>query len=98
MTPPAPVVDDTPVLLMTRAEGTWLVLFPLNKLLASTPLRRKLFEVSRCPFDQMGAFPRPLTAPVPPESSALTPVERIATPVKLPVDRGTDSIWLVSRT
>src|SRR5947209_13055421 len=92
MTPPAPVLDDTPVLLITRAEGIWLVLFPLNRLLASTPFRRKLFDVSRCPLDQIGAFPRPLTAPVPPGNSALTPVERIATPVKLPVERGTDSI------
>src|SRR6266567_1482701 len=98
MTPPAPVLEDTPVLLITRADGTWLVLLPLNRLLASTPLRRKLLEVSRCPLDQMGALPSPLTAPVPPGSSALTPVERIATPVKLPVDRGTDAICAVSST
>jgi hypothetical protein len=73
MTPPAPVLDETPVLLMTRADGTWLVLLPLNRLLASTPFSRKLFEVSRWPLDQMGALPRPELAPVPPESSALTP-------------------------
>ncbi len=98
MTPPAPVLEETPVLLMTRAEGTWLVLLPLKRLLASTPLRRKLLEVSRWPLAQMGALPRPLFAPVPPESSALTPAERMATPVKLPVARGTDSICAVSST
>src|SRR5579863_1642248 len=98
MTPPAPLVVETPVLLMTRAEGTWLVLLPLKRLLASTPFSRKLFDVSRCPLDQMGALPRPLTAPVPPGNSAFTPVERIATPVKLPVDRGTDSICDASST
>ena len=59
ITPPAPVLEETPVLLMTRAEGTWLVLLPLNRLLASTPFRRKLFEVSRWPLAQMGALPRP---------------------------------------
>ena len=44
----------TPVLLTMRAEATWLVLFPLNRLLASTPLRRKLLLVSRWPLAQMG--------------------------------------------
>ena len=32
---------ETPVLLMTRAEGTWLVLLPLKRLLASTPFSEK---------------------------------------------------------
>src|SRR5579863_9901315 len=98
MTPPAPLLVETPVLLMTRAEGTWLVLLPLNRLLASTPFNKKLFDVSRCPLDQIGALPSPLAAPVPPDSSAFTPVERIATPVKLPVASGTDSICDVSST
>ena len=41
ITPPAPVLDETPVLLMTRAEATWLVLLPLKRLLASTPFSRE---------------------------------------------------------
>ena len=77
---------------MTRAEPTWLVLFPLNKLLASTPFREKLLLVSRWPLAQIGAFPRPELAPVPPDSSAFTPGDRIARPVKLPVGSGIDSI------
>src|SRR5580704_144548 len=81
-----------PVLFTTRAEATELVLLPLNKLLASTPLRRKLLLVSRWPLAQMGRLPNPLLTPVPPESSALTPGERMARPVKLPVGRGTD--WI----
>src|SRR5271166_5278790 len=44
----------TPVLLTMRAEATWLVLLPLNRLLASTPLTRKLLLVSRWPLAQMG--------------------------------------------
>ena len=44
----------TPVLFTMRAEATWLVLLPLNKLLASTPFSRKLLLVSRCPLAQMG--------------------------------------------
>src|SRR5580700_2495267 len=87
----------TPVLFTMRAEATWLVLLPLNKLLASTPLSRKLLLVSRCPLAQIGWLPRPLLAPVPPESSALTPGARMASPVKLPVDSGTASIWSFSR-
>ena len=79
----------TPVLFTMRAEATWLVLLPLNKLLASTPFSRKLLLVSRWPLAQIGWFPKPLLAPVPPDSSALTPGERIASPVKLPVGRGT---------
>ena len=47
----------TPVLFTIRAEATWLVLLPLNKLLASTPLSRKLLLVSRCPFAQIGWLP-----------------------------------------
>src|ERR1700760_2781580 len=89
---------DTPVLLITRADGTWLVLLPLKRLLASTPFSEKLLLVSRCPLAQIGALPNPLFDPVPPESSALTPGERIATPVKLPVASGTESICPVSRT
>src|SRR5215469_7893831 len=83
---------------MTRADGTWLVLLPLKRLLASTPLRRKLLEVSRWPLAQMGALPSPLLAPVPPDNSAFTPADRIATPVKLPVARGTAWICDVSST
>src|SRR5277367_3875441 len=97
MTPPAPAPEE-PVLLMTRAELTWLVLLPLNRLVASTPFSEKLLLVSRCPFAQMGALPRPLLAPVPPGSSALTPGERMATPVKLPVGRGIAWIWALSST
>ena len=48
-----------------RAEATWLVLLPLNRLLASTPFSRKLLLVSRCPLAQIGWLPRPLFAPVP---------------------------------
>src|ERR1700731_3886431 len=55
----------TPVLLTTRAEATWLVLLPLKRLLASTPLSRKLLLVSRWPGAQMGRVPKPLFAPVP---------------------------------
>src|ERR1700751_273195 len=36
-----------PVLFTTREDVTWLVLLPLKRLLASTPFRRKLFDVSR---------------------------------------------------
>src|SRR5580658_10104951 len=97
MTPPPPVLP-TPVLLTTRALATWLVLLPLKRLLPSTPLSRKLLEVSRWPLAQMGALPRPELAPVPPGSSALTPGERMATPVKLPVGRGIEAIWALSRT
>src|ERR1700739_500990 len=75
ITPPAPVLDETPVLLMTRADGTWLVLLPLKRLLAAMPFIRKLFDVSRWPLDQMGALPRPEFAPVPPDSSAFTPAD-----------------------
>src|ERR1700733_9213920 len=92
ITPPAPVLEETPVLLMTRADGTWLVLLPLKRLLASTPFKRKLFEVSRWPLDQMGALPNPEFAPVPPDNSALTPADCVARPVKLPVASGTVSI------
>ena len=98
MTPPAPAEEETPVELMTRAELTWEVLLPLKRLLASTPLSRKEFEVSRWPLAQMGALPRPEFEPVPPESSALTPGERMATPVKLPVGSGMASIWALSST
>ena len=73
------------------------MLLPLNRLLASTPLSRKLLLVSRCPLAQIGWFPRPLLAPVPPGSSAFTPGERMASPVKLPVGNGTASIWFLSK-
>ena len=63
--PPA-VLLPTPVLLMTRNEGTWLVLLPLNRLLASTPLSRNVLDVSRFPFAQIGALPSPEFTPVPP--------------------------------
>jgi hypothetical protein len=98
ITPPAPSLEETPVLLITRAEGTWLVLLPLNRLLMSTPLSEKPLLVSRWPLAQMGALPRPELAPVPPESSALTPVDCVARPVKLPVGRGATSICWVSMT
>ena len=83
---------------MTRAEATWLVLLPLNRLLASTPFSRNEFDVSRWPLAQIGALPRPELAPVPPPSSALTPVDWVARPVKLPVCSGTLSICALSIT
>src|ERR1700747_616103 len=86
-----------PVLFTMRADATLLVLFPLNRLLASTPLRRNVLEVSRWPLAQMGWFPRPAFAPVPLGNSAFTPGERIARPVKLPVGNGTASICSFSR-
>ena len=45
----------TPVLFTTRAEATWLVLFPLNRLLASTPFNRNVLLVSRWPLAQIGS-------------------------------------------
>src|SRR5580704_3645982 len=89
---PAPPPPAEPVLLITRAEFTWLVLLPLNRLLPSTPFSEKLLLVSRSPLAQMGALPRPELTPVPPGSSALTPGVRMATPVKLPVGSGMASI------
>src|ERR1700678_3744321 len=97
MVPPPPALP-TPVLGETRDEATWLVLLPLNRVLASTPFSRKLLLVSRSPFAQIGALPRPELTPVPPGSSALTPGERMATPVKLPVGSGIASICDLSRT
>src|SRR6202021_3528893 len=88
----------TPVLFTTRAEATWLVLLPLKRLLASTPFSRKLLEVSRCPLAQIGALPRPLFAPVPPDNSAFTPGDQTASPVKLPVGSGSASICDLSST
>src|SRR5215469_6108158 len=87
-----------PVLFTTREEVTWRGLLPLKRLLASTPLRRKLFEVSRWPLAQIGALPRPLLAPVPPGNSAFTPVDKMARPVKLPVASGMVSICCLSST
>src|SRR5690348_14899720 len=92
-----PAAPPSPVALTTRPEDTELVLLPLNRLLASTPFRRKVLLVSRWPLVQMGWLPKPLLTPVPLESSALTPGERMARPVKLPVGRGTASIWSFSR-
>ena len=60
--------------------------------------RLKVLLVSRCPFAHIGALPRPALAPVPEESSALTPGESKASPVKEPVGRGTDSICNLSIT
>jgi hypothetical protein len=97
ITPPPPLFP-TPVLGVTRSEATWLVLLPLNKLLPSTPFNRKLLLVSRSPLAQMGALPRPELTPVPPGSSALTPGERMARPVKLPVGSGIASICALSMT
>src|ERR1700730_15469203 len=97
MTPPPPVLP-TPVLGPTRDEATWLVLLPLNRVLPSTPLSRKLLLVSRSPLAQMGALPKPALTPVPPGNSALTPGDRMATPVKLPVGNGMDSICARSST
>src|SRR5580698_2684366 len=71
-TPPAALLA-WPVLLTTRNESTWLVVLPLNRLLASTPFSRKALDVSRWPLAQMGELPSPELAPVPPGSSALTP-------------------------
>src|SRR6202166_2852105 len=87
----------TPVLFTTRAEATWLVLLPLKRLLASTPLSRKLLLVSRCPLAQMDWFPSLVLPHVPLGSSAFTPGERIARLVKLPVASGTEEISSFSR-
>ena len=81
-----------PVLFTMRAEATELVLLPLNKLLASTPLSRNVLLVSRCPLAQIGWLPNPAFAPVPLGNSAFTPGDRIASPVKLPVGSGTSAI------
>ena len=42
--PPPPGWSARRCELMTRAEATWLVLLPLNRLLASTPFSRKLLR------------------------------------------------------
>src|ERR1700759_5441436 len=97
MMPPALPPED-PVELITRAEVTADVDLPLKRFELSTPFSEKLFEVSRCPFAQIGWLPRPSFAPVPLGSSAFTPGERIATPVKLPVGSGIDWICSLSRT
>src|ERR1700692_5125973 len=98
MTPAAPVLVEAPVLLMTRAEATWLVLLPLNKLLASTPFSEKLLLVSLWPLAQMGGLPRPERAPVPPGNSAFSPGDRIAAVRGLPVGSGIDWSCSLSRT
>src|SRR6202163_1547954 len=82
----------TPVLLTTRADATELVVLPLNRLLASTPLSRKVLLVSRWPLAQIGWMPSPAFAAEPAGSAALTPGERMARPVKLPVGSGTSAI------
>src|SRR5580704_10535157 len=87
----------SPVLFTTRADATELVLLPLKRLLASTPFNWNVLLVSRWPLAQIGWLPRPVLTPEPAASSALTPGERIARPVKLPVGNGTDSIWSFSR-
>src|ERR1700721_1905703 len=97
MTPPPPVLPP-PVLGLTRYDATWLVLLPLNRLLASTPFSRKLLLVSRSPLAQIGALPRPELTPDPSGISALTPGVKIATPVKLPVGNGMASICALSMT
>src|SRR5271154_2191965 len=98
-TPPLPLAAPlTPVLFTMRAEATWLVLLPLNKFFASTPFNKKVLLVSRWPLAQMGWLPRPALAPVPAGSSALTPGERMARPVKLPVGSGIASSSALSRT
>src|SRR5580658_814810 len=97
MPPPPPGLVCAPVELITRADETWLVLLPLKRLLASTPFNKNELEVSRWPLAQIGSFPRPEFAPVPPPNSALTPVDCVARPVKLPVANGTASICAVSR-
>src|ERR1700722_11515846 len=88
----------TPVLFTTRADDTWLVLLPLKRLRASTPFNRNVLLVSRCPLAQTGALPKPAFAPVPAESSAFTPGDKSARPVKEPVGRGTASICSLSST
>src|SRR5437868_7298004 len=65
ITPPAPPLPAF-VAGVTRDEATWLVLLPLNRLLASTPFNRKLLLVSRSPLAQIGALPKPELTPVPP--------------------------------
>ena len=98
ITPVLDVVEDTPVELITRAEPTSLVLLPLNRLLPSTPFRLKLLLVSRWPFAQIGRLPSPSFAPEPEGSSAFTPGDWVATPVKLPVGSGISSICALSST
>src|SRR5579863_9368256 len=88
----------TPVAFTTREEETLLVVLPLKRFLASTPLSRNELLVSRWPFAQIGAFPRPSLAPVPDCSSAFTPGERTTSPVKELVGSGTASIWSLSMT
>jgi len=51
------------VLLITRAEGTWLGALALNRLLMSRRSARPLL-VSRGRLAQLGALPRPEFAPV----------------------------------
>ncbi len=92
MTPPAPVLDETPVLLMTRAEGTWLVLLPLNRLLASTPLSREAVGGIAL---AIGPDRRVAEAGVGAGAAGEFRIDagrRIARPVKLPVASGTASI------
>ena len=86
------------MLFTIRAEATELVLFPLKRLLPSTPFSAKLLLVSRCPLAQSGALPKPALAPLTPERYASTPGVRMATPVKLPVAEGIAFSWLVSST
>ena len=86
------------MLFTTRADKTPLVVLPLNRLAASTPLSRNVLLVSRWPLAQTGALPKPALAPDPPGSSAFTPTECMAKPVKEPVGRGMSSISALSIT
>ena len=79
-----------PVLFTTRAELHLAGALAVEEALASTPFNKKVLLVSRCPLAHTGALPKPALAPVPEESSAFTPGERIARPVKEPVGSGTD--------
>src|SRR6266853_2807969 len=79
----------TPGAFTTLDEDTLLVVLPLKRFRASTPLSKKELLVSRWPLAQTGAFPSPSLAPAPDCSSAFTPGERRASAVKEPVGRGT---------
>jgi hypothetical protein len=59
--------DDvlTPVAFTTRDDETLLVVLPLKRFRASTPFNKNELLVSRWPFAQIGAFPKPSLAPVP---------------------------------
>ena len=84
--PPTP--KFSPVFRMKRFSPTWLVEFPLKRLLVLIPFMEKLLLVSRCPLATIAWLPKPVLAPPPPRKSAFTPGDMIASCVKLPVPSG----------